>query len=120
MALVSGRYPGSFVGAERVLLSGNFDDQGAVEGCPGMSVTADGSGVYTVTLPGRGTVNVMGAVFTVEDTAGLHAYISSRDDAARTIEVTLQDAATPTATDLGSGDRVHFLIVVKNTDLINA
>ena len=113
MALTDSMYPGRFVGAERILLSGNFDDALAVEGCPGLTVSDDTGGVYTLTLPGKGTVDVMSAVFTCESADTVQ--ITARDDTARTIEITLSGAAA-----LASGEKVHFMIVVKNSDLLNA
>ena len=131
MALQSGKYPGFFLGAERVLLAGNLKGNGTTdpvaadyEGIPGASWARNGVGNYTLTLPGRGTVNVMAVMAVVESASPVDVRVESRDDDARTITFqteTPEAGATPVAdVDLTTSDFLHVQIVVKNSDLLNA
>ncbi len=105
-----------------VLLAGNVaiggsGAVGTVEG-KGVTVALGTTGVYTFTLAGSGTVDVLAAFFmqeAVSATSPLHIVISARDDSARTITITCTDADTPAATNPGNGDKIHFFIVVKNS-----
>ena len=80
----------------------------------GMSATRDALGVYTITLPGVGSLELLGGFVQVEAVLLLEASISDRDDSARTIEVTVTDKATPTADDLESTDFLHFCFFVNH------
>lgn len=116
-----------------VYISGNFTFNGsgapdAAQGKPfnvaGTDLTRSSTGVYVLTVPGSGTVDILSATFTLEDTAKhLVHRISARDDSARTIELTFMDQGTPSTTtdpavaDPTDGAILHVFLVVADRPL---
>lgn len=114
-----------------VLIAGNFTFNGAgapdaAQGKPfavaGTDLVRDSEGVYTLTVPGSGTVDILCACFTLEDTAKhLVHRISARDDSARTIELTFMDQGTtsadPAVADPTDGAILHVFLVVADRPL---
>lgn len=111
-----------------VLLDGNitFGGSGAVSAVEGKGFTTSsidhsGTGVYVLTMPGSGTVDVRSCHFQMEAASSvLLPTVTARDDSARTITVTLYGSlpTSPAATDPASGDKLHFSVVVNNTSAL--
>lgn len=126
----------SALGKRLVFLAGNVTTGaagavGAIEG-KGFAATAVGSdvgsivhdatGEYTFTLPGSGTVDVLFATFSLEEsTKDLKWQILSRDDSARTITLQIRtngtEAVAPADADLTSGGVIHYMFIVKNSSV---
>lgn len=130
MALVSMLDFPQALGKKLVFLAGNMTadssgDPAAIEG-KGFGLTAtfphvgtishDATGTYTLTLPGSGTVDVLASFFQVQAGAARYPTVTIRDDDSRTITVLITDDSGAD-TDLGDGEQLHFLLVVKNSSV---
>jgi hypothetical protein len=83
------------------------------------SVVENGTGGFTVTLPGSGSIHdlfVLGVSYVGADD-DVTIKVDSYDLATRTLEVqTLTNASTPALQDVTTGE-VHLILLVKNTDV---
>lgn len=106
LTLLCGRLGGA--GAADLLVPTDANPHG------GLTAVHDATGVYTITLPGRGGLDVLCALFTCETVADddLLCTITDKDYSARTIEVTITDGAS--AADLATGEGLHYMIVLKD------
>ena len=105
------------VNPDAVEVSGRIqgtDTTGAVQTTVGTGFTAarSGTGVYVITLDKR-YPELLAAVGNVEG-ADLIAF-PAFNLALKTVTFTLKDLETPAATDLVTGDWLHFVIKLRNT-----
>lgn len=121
MAYVRGTWPLKAAGPKRVELCGSFDGTPSAEGDI-TKVTVGAAGVYTVTLPGRGSLDFLCITATVEspDTQ-LRCVVSGKSETNRTVEVTVfdQGGTVPAARNLDTvtGERIHLRVTLHNTGL---
>lgn len=113
-----------FANAGLQFIAGNFTFGGgtsqpdAAEGKPfapdGTDLVRDAEGVFTLTVPGRGAIDVLAVLCSIEDASlVLQVRVSDRDDAARTIEFTTSGAADADD-DPTDGAKLHVLLVLKS------
>lgn len=88
------------------------------------SVTRDSAGVYTIVLPGRGSVHrIIPFMPVIESTAAAdlkNPMMTAKDLSARSVTFTFFDAlgdGTPAAEELTDGTVVHFVFLVKNSNI---
>ncbi len=86
---------------------------------PGGIVKEATAGQYTVTLPGRGSVQAiipLGAPVIEHATDVLHITVISKALSSRALTFQCWDADTPAATNPTSGAVLHFAFLVKNSN----
>lgn len=74
------------------------------------------AGIYTVVLPGAGTIDILSAQLTCLSADDRIAYVQSYVAATRTLTFRIEDAAG-TNTDLTSSERVYLDIAIKNSSV---
>lgn len=80
--------------------------------------TDNGTGDFTIQLPGSGTLNIYQVVATItgDATNDLVCVVRDVDEAARTINVEVWDlAATPVVRDPSSGSQLRLSVVLKES-----
>jgi hypothetical protein len=134
MALVANMYPVSMVGGTKVLLAGSLTGNGSTdpvaadyEGIPGATWAQGATGIYTLTLPGKGALNIESVLVSVRaaNTAGVvkHALHTATNETTRvlsflTVDLTLATGAM-VAADLTTAEKLSVFIVVRNTLIKN-
>lgn len=114
-----------FANAGLQIIAGNFTFNGSgepdgAEGEPfnpdGTDLDRTGTGDYTLTIPGRGGLDILACFLQIEDGTDLLSIQDiTRDDTARTIAFTVYDAETvATPTDPTDGAKLHVLIFLKS------
>lgn len=101
-----------------VVLTAGFTGNGSsaptgVEG-KGVSVARTGTGVYVVTLPGTGSMDIRTTHVAVVGTDFTRTWVSAISEAARTVTITSQ-AADGTPTDLSSSQLCRLTVWAKNS-----
>jgi hypothetical protein len=135
MALVANMYPGSFLGGSKVVLSGSLAGNGTTdpvaadyEGIPGAVWAQGATGIYTLTLPGKGALNIEAVQVSVlgPNNAGVIklAFHTATNETTRVlsflcVDVTLATGAMAAA-DLAVGEKLSVHVTVKNTLIKNA
>lgn len=105
------------LGNELVLVAGYFAPGASPvvnDAKSGVTVARNGgAGLYTLTLPGRGSVTYQSIHITLEDPgAGLLYSIEGTDASARTIDLRIENTGGTATDPLGA---VNFLVVVKES-----
>ncbi len=81
----------------------------AADNPPGASCTRTSEGLYVITLPGRGALDILNVQLTVLSASRIVAYVTAISESARTITVTTKIETDGTVEDLASGTEVLFL-----------
>lgn len=101
-------------------VSGKRFNSGAASGENG-GIVRDGTGVYTITLPGRGGLQEifpLAPVIVDGDAADVRLTLcTDRTVSARTVEWTFLDADTPAATDPANGSVIEFGFLVRQSSV---
>lgn len=125
MALNRTEFPVKARGAERVLCEVKFTGGGADEVDAstivpsGFTVDWTATGIYDVVIPGQGTIPAdnIWVCAQVESDAGRTAVLTSYTAATRTMRFTVYDLAVPGAVDLDTDEKLHVLVLVKDSSL---
>lgn len=82
------------------------------------SWTDNGTGDFTITLPGSGSLTILSAELAIEDASkDVTTVLKVVTDSARTVRFKIMDLATPTAQDPTSGAKLRFRFTVKNSSV---
>lgn len=86
------------------------------EGSAGVTSTRTSEGIYVLTLPGKGSLDMHCKLVSVDAAAGrdITAKVSAFSESARTVTIELIETVAGTATveDLEAGEYLHFWFVI--------
>lgn len=127
MAIINQLHESKTLGLGIVTLQGYFTlgSGGAVSavsparsGFTTASWTDNGTGDFTITLPGSGTLEILSCDLALEDASqDLNVNLKVVTDSARTVRFKTMDGATPSAADPTSGAKLRFRFTVKNSSV---
>lgn len=81
----------------------------------GITCARTGSGTYTLTLPGQGSLTIMSCNPSVESSSARLAWCSSINESTRVITIKVTAVDGTTAVDLTSSEKLRFTVNLLNS-----